>query len=134
MTGVEAVRKTCVVRAGARTVERASAAFAMPEEDTVPSTAVTDTMPSAALASMLTLQEVGDEAPEDRRARRYGHDLLDALAALRGTVLIGCDDTAILRHVASLAVSVPPAADAGLAAIVSAIVVRARVELARRQL
>jgi hypothetical protein len=95
---------------------------------------VADTTPAAALASMLFLQERGDEASEDTRARRHGHDLLDALAALQGAVLSGCDDAAALRQLASLTVPVPRATDPRLAAMVSAIVVRAKVELARRHL
>jgi hypothetical protein len=81
---------------------------------------------------MLALQEVGGEAPEDREARRHGHDLLDALAALQRAALTGGDGAAALERLADLAAAVPAAADGRLAAIVSAIVVRAKVELARR--
>jgi hypothetical protein len=78
-------------------------------------------------------EEMGGEAPEDREARRHGHDLLDALAALQRAVLTGGDDAAALERLAGLAATVPHAADARLAAMVSAIVVRAKVELARRR-
>jgi protein-disulfide isomerase-like protein with CxxC motif len=134
MTGIEAVRGSRVARADPRTATRTSAAFAVPESGAAPSNGVTEAAPAAALASMLALQEAGGEAREDREARRHGHDLLDALAALQRAVLTGCDDAAALERLADLAATVPLAADTRLAAMVSAIVVRAKVELARRRL
>jgi hypothetical protein len=133
MTGIEAVGGgSGAARAGGRTATRTSAAFTVPEGSTL-SNGVTEAAPAAALASMLVLQEMGGEAPEDREARRHGHDLLDALAALQRAVLTGGDDAAALERLAGLAATVPHAADVRLAAMVSAIVVRAKVELARRR-
>jgi hypothetical protein len=83
---------------------------------------------------MLTLQELGSETADDVEARRHGHDLLTALAELQRALLLGHDDATALERVADLATSVPPANDRRLAEIVSAIIVRARVELARRRL
>ena len=71
---------------------------------------------------------------EDREARRHGHNLLEALAELQRALLIGNDDVGALQHLAELAAAVPRATDRRLAAIVSAIVVRVQVELARRHL
>jgi protein-disulfide isomerase-like protein with CxxC motif len=82
---------------------------------------------------MLTLQELGGETVADREARRHGQDMLAALAALQRALLGGSDDVATLQRLAELAVAVPLATDRRLAAMVSAIVVRVRVELARRQ-
>jgi len=88
----------------------------------------------AALASMLTLQELGGETGEDRQARKHGHLLLGALAELQRELLGGFDDTSALERLATLLAAVPRASDRRLGAMVSAIVVRARVELARRQM
>jgi hypothetical protein len=81
---------------------------------------------------MLTLQELGGETAEDRDARRHGQDMLGALAALQRALLMGGDEEVALRQLAELAAAVPCAADRRLAAMVSAIAVRVRVELARR--
>ena len=134
MTGIEAVGGSRFARSGGRTAARTSTAFAVPEGGAAASNGVAGAAPTAALASMLALQEMGGEAPEDREARRHGHDLLDALAALQRAVLTGGDDAAALERLADLAATVPQAADTRLAAMVSAIAVRAKVELARRRL
>jgi Class II flagellar assembly regulator len=86
----------------------------------------------ASLASMLTLQELGGETVQDREARRHGHDMLAVLAALQRALLADEDDPAALAKLAELAGAVPLATDRRIAAIISAIVVRVRVELARR--
>jgi len=59
--------------------------------------------------------------------------MLAELAALQRALLAGGDDAAALERLAQLAKEVPSATDPGLAALVQAIVVRVRVELARRQ-
>jgi Class II flagellar assembly regulator len=134
MAAIEGVGRTGAVRPGARGPRRASADFTVPDEATVASHAATEAAPAAALGSMLTLQEVGGDAVQDREARRHGHDLLAALADLQRALLLGTDDPAALRKLADLAASVPRATDRRLAAIVSAINVRVQVELARRDL
>jgi hypothetical protein len=134
MAAIEGVGRTGAVRPGTRGPRRASADFTVPDEATVASHAATEAAPAAALASMLTLQEVGGDAAEDREARRHGQDLLAALADLQRALLIGNDDAAALQRLADLAASVPHATDRRLAAIVSAIAVRVQVELARRDL
>jgi hypothetical protein len=83
---------------------------------------------------MLTIQELGGGAAEDREARRHGQDMLALLAELQRGLLTGSDDGTTLTRLAELAAAVPRAADPRLAAMVSAIMVRVRVELARRQL
>jgi len=52
---------------------------------------------------------------------------------LQRSLLAADGDPAVLTRLAELAASVPRATDRRLAAMVSAIVVRVRVELARRQ-
>jgi hypothetical protein len=134
MAAIEGIGRPSAARLGARGPARASAGFTVPIETTVSSHAATEAAPAAALASMLTLQELGGETAEDREARRHGQDLLAALAELQRALLTGNDDMAALQHLAELAAAVPHATDRRLAAMVSAIIVRVRVELARRHL
>ena len=80
-----------------------------------------------------SLQEMGGETVQDREARRHGQDMLAALADLQRLILSAGSDGTALQRLADLAASVPHAIDRRLNAIVSAIVARARVEVARRQ-
>jgi hypothetical protein len=134
MAGIERIGGIGAARRGPPGPARASSGFTVPGETTLFSHAATEATPAAALASMLSLQELGGDAAEDREARRHGQDLLAALAELQRALLIGTGDAAALQHLAALADSVPRATDRRLAAIVSAIVVRVQVELARRSL
>jgi hypothetical protein len=81
---------------------------------------------------MLALQEMGAGSVRDREARRRGQGLLAALAALQRGLLAGGDDPAALQRLADLAEAAPDTEDPRLGAVLSAIVLRARVELARR--
>lgn len=83
-------------------------------------------------ACMLILQEIGAETPQDRAAGRHGRALLSALARLQRQLLGAPDDGAALHELAELAASVPSATDPAVAAVLRAVVLRARVELARR--
>jgi hypothetical protein len=88
------------------------------------------------LAALLALQESEAASARDRAARRHGQALLEDLAALQRGLLAGLlgpggVDPALPGRLAALAEQVPEAADPALAAIISAIAVRARVELAR---
>ncbi len=89
------------------------------------------------LGGMLALQEteglpvLDRSAVRDRRARRRGRDVLDALASLQRGVLgegVGADT---LHRLAQLAAEPAEAADPALGLILSQILLRARVELAR---
>jgi hypothetical protein len=82
---------------------------------------------------MLSLQELGSETVEDREARRHGHDMLAALAELQRALLSNAGNGQVLERLAELADAVPQATDPRLAAMISAIVLRVRLELARRQ-
>ena len=134
MTGIEAVGWPVTPRGVSRA--RAKSGFMMPSEPDGAghATAVAATQ-ATPLASMLALQELGEETVEDREARRHSHDMLAMLAELQRALLGGGDEVAVLHRLADLAAAAPPAAtDRRLAAMVSAIVLRARVELARRQI
>ena len=93
--------------------------------------AVSETVP-AMLAGMLSLQELQHERVEDRQARRRGHDLLAALAALQRALLGDVDDPEVLPRLAGLVTDVPQALDPRLNEAVAGVVLRARIELARR--
>lgn len=90
------------------------------------------------LGAMLALQEEESGAARDRQARRHGQAMLEELAMLQcnmlgGTVESGPSAAALVR-LAALAEAVPEAADPRLSALIGAIVLRARVELARGQI
>ena len=80
MAAIEGIRRSGATRVGGRAPARTSVDFTVPGETTVAGNALTEAAPAAALASMLALQELGGETPEDGEARRHGHDLLAALA------------------------------------------------------
>ena len=119
---------------GARAASRSADGFAVaPDPVTSGVTATTGTAGPACLGAVLTLQEMGDQTVEDREARKHGQDMLALLAALQRSLLSGEDSVAALQQLADLSSSMPRTADRRLAAMISAIHVRARVELARRQ-
>jgi hypothetical protein len=134
MTAIEGIGRTTSTRPGYRATASAETEFALPPEPSAAGKmASTAAAPVASLASMLTLQELGGETAEDRDARRRGHDLLALLGELQRSLLAGSDDEDALTRLAELAAAVPLATDRRLAAMISAITVRVRVELARRQ-
>jgi len=132
MTGIEGVGWPIAPRAATRARMRSQ--FSVPSEpaDAGNASAVVATQ-ATPLMSMLNLQEFAGETIEDREAHRHGHDLLAALADLQRALLGAGGDTAALQRLADLAGAVPYATDRRLAALVAAIVLRVRVELARRQ-
>ncbi len=133
MTGIEGVGWPIRPRAVSRTASRSG--FMMPPEpaDTSQATAVAETS-AMSPASMLSLQEVSGETVEDREARRHGNDMLAALGDLQRALLTGGRDASALQRLMQLSASGTRATDPRLAAMISAIVVRVRVELTRRQL
>ena len=85
----------------------------------------------ATLAGLLALQEAAAPAPRDRAARRHGQVLLGGLAALQRALLGAGGAGAALDHLATLLAAAPPADEPGLAALLDAIALRCRIELAR---
>ena len=121
---------------GSRPANRSGAGFAVPADrtaGTATATAGTTEPEPASLGAALTLQEMGAETVADREARKHGHNMLALLAALQRGLLDGVDNIAALQQLAKLAGAAPLATDRRLAATLSAIVIRVRVELARRQ-
>jgi hypothetical protein len=89
------------------------------------------------LGVMLALQEAGgDRAPGragDRAARRHAGAMLAELRALQLALLGREAGDVALERLASLARHLPAAEDAGLAATLASLALRARIELARRE-
>lgn len=87
--------------------------------------------PASALGAMLAVQEQAFDTIGDRKARRRGQTLLRALRDLQVELVAGRYDPSTMEALAALAAEPPEADTPGLAAALGAIVLRARVELAR---
>ncbi len=85
----------------------------------------------ASLLGLLAVQEAEGAAARDCDARKRGKRMLDELARLQRALLTGRLDPDGLRTLAALASDPAGAADPVIAAVVRAVAVRARVELAR---
>ena len=134
MNSIDSIGQPQPARTASRSKARGGAPPFMAAETEAPAgTAGAAGVAPAALASMLTLQELGGETGEDRQARRHGQLLLNTLGELQRELLGGLGDGTTLERLTTLLAAVPRATDRRLAAMLSAIVVRARVELARRQ-
>jgi hypothetical protein len=134
MTGIERVGWPVTPNAASRKPSKSGFSVAMQQADPGAAAATAETS-GPALASMLSLQELAGEAVADREARRHGQDMLAALADLQRLMLSAGSDGTALQRLADLVASIPRGAvDRRLGAVVSAILVRARIELARRGL
>ena len=103
-----------------------------------PAPGVAPAAPLAAVDGMLLMQAVEDGPTRDRQARRHGRAMLDGLAALQRALLGEPGDPdgvsrGALDRLAALAGHCPQAEDPALRATLNAIALRARVELARRE-
>jgi hypothetical protein len=106
----------------------AAGGFNVPEDAAAPGIDAVE----GAVASTVSGGGAGVEAVADRAARRHGQDLLAELARLQRDMLRPGGRSQALERLAVLAADTPPAADPALAMIVDGIVLRAKVELARR--
>jgi hypothetical protein len=133
MTIISGVGRPTVAASAARGGSR-SAAFAMASSQVDSSSAASSAVAASpvALDAMLALQEAGSQTVQDRQARRHGFAILQALAALQRELLDGDNDAAAIEQLSVLATSCPVATSASLASTIQAVVLRARVELARR--
>ena len=75
---------------------------------------------------------VDGEERRDREAHRHGTDVLELLAELQRGLLGAKVETLPMERLLSLVENPPEAADPDLAAVTRAIVLRARIEIARR--
>lgn len=124
-------RLPLIVRDGARTT---GAGF-MVETGTAPagqSPRVVST-PAIGMESMLLLQAVDEATERNRSARKHGNAMIAALSDLQRAMLAEEDPALALRSLSELAAGGPEAADPGLAAILRALVLRSRIEVARRE-
>jgi len=85
------------------------------------------------LDSMLTLQAVDEAVERDRAARKRGSAIMAALTRLQRSLLGEEDPSVALRAMHELISGAPVADDPGLAAILRAVVLRSRIEIARRE-
>jgi len=134
MSGIERVGPVAPGRPGVRAAAGASAGFlplADMGADAARSAGAAASAP-VALDSLLALQQVDEPAERDRTVHRRGQALLGALGRLQRLLLEDGDQTDALEQIRSLAEAMPAAADPGLADAVDLIVLRARIELARR--
>jgi hypothetical protein len=90
------------------------------------------TIGSIGLESMLALQTVDEADERNRSARKRGNALIGALTRLQRAMLSAEDPSSALRALNVLASEDPDACDPQLGAILRAIVLRSRVEVARR--
>ena len=123
--------------ATARTARRAGpGGFAVPpgEASATGGAARMEEASAVTLGGMLALQEEESPVVRDRRARRHAQAILEELARLQRGLLGGATDAGSLARLAALAELVPDAADPTLGALVQSVAIRARIELARRDL
>ncbi len=106
--------------------------FALPVALPAPPGAPPALAPTA-LSSLLALQETNRPERPDARHQRQARRRLDLLRRLQMALLSGTEDPAALRELADLRPAAGAVSDAGLDAVLGAIALRARVELARRR-
>jgi hypothetical protein len=84
------------------------------------------------LESMLALQAVDEASERDRAAHKRGTAMIAALTRLQRAMLAEQDPALAINALQELAGDGPTANDPALGAILRAVVLRSRVELARR--
>jgi hypothetical protein len=137
MDMVEGVRapgiggSTPVVRDGMKTVEPG---FAVDDgNEPLTQQARLSSIVALGLENMLALQEVDGTTDRDRGARKRGAAMIAALTDLQRIMLADQDPASALRALNELAAGDSEADDPRLGAILRAIVLRTRIEIARRQ-
>jgi len=120
-----------VARGGTRT---AAGRFSV-DDDAAPLTrnAGLSSVATIGLDSMLALQAVDEAMERDRAARKRGTAMIAALTGLQRAMLAEEDPSLALRALDQLTTDSRLADDPGLGAILRAVVLRSRVEIARRE-
>jgi hypothetical protein len=98
---------------------------------TAPSDVQSAEVAAIGLDGLLALQNMIEDAGPDAKAHKHGTAMLRTLTALQRLMLSNGDPSSILRDLADMSVTAPVADDPGLATAISAVILRARVELAR---
>ncbi len=109
-----------------------SSGFRMPEPAAASGSEATHAVQGAALSSLLALQEFSENPPE-RRALKHGQALLAKLVRLQQAILAGYSTDSDLEELAQLADEQLEIPDSRLRAIVGAVVMRAKIELAKHR-
>lgn len=135
MTTIDRVGAQPPSRPGTRPAGTTGNAAFPPPAETAPEaarSAAPGVAAPVALESLLALQQVDGVPERDRAAHRRGQALLVALGRLQRVLLGDGDPASVLHEISELSKDVPVADDPGLAAAVDHVVLRARIELARR--
>lgn len=118
---------------GGRRAAAGMSGFAMPAETAATASAERSAAATPAeLGLLLGLQEWGEVEERDRKALQHGQDMLTLLAEMQRLLLMDVDPTTALNRMAVLAGSMPPPTDSRLTMVIRQIVIRARIEIARR--
>jgi hypothetical protein len=133
MTRIEPTRAGAITAATRSVPQQAAATFRLPETASEASEAAAPPGEATAvsLGTLLAAEALDREAVHDRAARRQGQAVLAGLTALQRALLEGGDPAVALERLAGLVANLPQATDPCLAALLEAIALRARVELAR---
>lgn len=134
MTGLGGIERLAGAPAPARIGQASSGAgFAVEAGSTPPPATAPALSGPAALSGLLALQEAEPAPVRDRDARRRGRAILAALTEMQRALLGAGDSDGTTARLMALLADMPVAEDPALNAILAAIRLRARVELARRQ-
>jgi hypothetical protein len=118
----------------ARSASGPGGRFSVPADEGAPSrTQAAEGIASLSYDGLLALQQEPDPREQDRRATRHGEAMLMELGALQRAMLAGGDPTDTLRKLEQMADAIPAATDPRLSALIGAIALRGRLQLARRQ-
>jgi hypothetical protein len=114
--------------------QHAGAAFHVPDDISAPASGTAASLAPAsavALTALLATEVLDRDDVHDRAARTQGRAILHQLTALQAALLDPGRHAEALDQLAALITTLPHAAEPRLAALLSSIVLRARVELAR---
>ena len=125
-------RSSEISRRGRRSAANGSGTFEVAEiAETAPGKPSAIAGATAAVDSLIALQEIDGEAADRREAMRWGSDVLDGLDRIRLDLLGEGVSVRRLRELRALLQNVSRANDPDLDGILSEIELRARVELAK---
>jgi hypothetical protein len=128
MTGIEGVGQARPTTARIVGGSRGPSGFAVPDTES----RVGWIAAPASLGGLLGLQETMEDPDGDAPARQQADTLLTELAALQRTLLGGGDPAGVLARLDGMLGAMPSAGSPVLLALLGAVRMRARVELARR--
>jgi hypothetical protein len=128
---IEGLGGPTALRAEFRRTAGESSGFSVPAGRIAERTVSVPVTSAAVMEAMLSLQEADPALERDCSARRHGRSMLAALAALQRALLADGGACSTLSHLRCLAEELPQTADPALAAVLAAIRLRAKVELAR---